>query len=69
MNDPSSDPLAYVTAEGEGWRFHLCGWGSIPVKDRDLTVYLIEIAKFAQKAGREQAFIDLRQLIGAATDE
>jgi hypothetical protein len=64
-----SDALAYVTTEGDGWRFHLRGWGSIPVKDRDLTVHLIDIAEFAQAKGRKQAFSELRQLIGAADDE
>lgn len=64
-----SDALAYVTTEGDAWRFHLRGWGSIPVKDRDLTSHLIDIAEFAEKKGRRQAFADLRELIGAAADE
>jgi hypothetical protein len=34
-----------------------------------MTVHLIDIAEFARKKGREEAFNELRQLIGASSDE
>jgi hypothetical protein len=61
--------ICHVDNEGDGWRFHLHGWGSVPVKERDMTVHLIDIAEFARKKGREEAFNELRQLIGASSDE
>ena len=54
-----------VEKDGDKWRVCLSGWGSFTVVERNTAGLIFDMAVKAYSAGREDAFRDLRDLIGA----
>lgn len=63
------ESIVRAEIESDGFRVHVRGWGSVPVKDRALNNHMVEMLLHAYKVGRHEAFADLRELIGAESHD